>query len=172
MSARPTGNAAARVAVVSLALAAAACRDDRVAQPLAFNHQVHAVTNQMGCDTCHEHVFDRPFAGLPKVALCMGCHEAIDVRPAAAAQLAILRQHAREGSEIRWARLYELPHNVYYSHRRHTKIAGLDCPTCHGDIGRSETPPEYPIERTLTMRNCIVCHRERGVSDDCAWCHR
>lgn len=149
------------------------CRGDGTAQPIPFNHRIHTVENALDCDTCHEGVFKRPIAGLPRVEVCMGCHESdITTNPAAEPHIATLRRHAKMGKEIPWVRLYVLPRTVYYSHRRHTAIAKLECPTCHGDIGRSEKPPERPIAQTLEMKGCIRCHERSGAQNDCAWCHR
>ncbi len=158
-----------------LALAAAgmqSCADEPVVQPIPFNHRIHT-TKQVICENCHEHVTDAPFAGLPKVEVCMGCHGRDIVKnPAAKPYVALVRKHEKEGTEFPWVRLYELPNHVYYSHRRHVDIAKLECKTCHGGIGESEQPPDRPIARTLTMENCMDCHERSGVDNDCAWCHR
>ncbi|MBI5525290.1 MAG: cytochrome c3 family protein [Deltaproteobacteria bacterium] len=156
-----------------LAVLALACSDGEVTQPIPFNHNIHVSKNGLACEDCHEQVFTGPSAGLPRVSVCMGCHDSdITTSQAAAPHIETIRRHSKEGTEIPWVNLYTLPHHVYYSHRRHAKIAGIACATCHGDIGKSETPPRLPIERTLDMWNCIDCHRERGVDNDCAWCHR
>ncbi|MBI2838074.1 MAG: cytochrome c3 family protein [Acidobacteria bacterium] len=149
------------------------CRGAGTAQPIPFNHKIHTVDNEFPCDTCHRYVFEKPFAGLPPTDLCIQCHEDdITTNPAAAPHIQTIRRHAKEGTEIPWVRLYVLPKTVYYSHRRHAKIAGLECSVCHGDIGRSETPPARPIARTLDMDHCIKCHVERKAEYDCSRCHR
>ena len=141
-------------------------------QPIPFNHRIHA-ENGLTCDFCHQYVFEKPFAGMPRVELCMGCHVGdIAQNPNAKPYIETIRRHAEAGTEIPWVRLYTLPHHVYYSHRRHAAIAGLPCATCHGDIGERVTPPPHPIAQTLTMENCVDCHQEHGVENDCAWCHR
>jgi hypothetical protein len=143
-----------------------------VVQPIPFNHRIHAERG-LTCDTCHQYVFEKPFAGIPRVGFCMACHSSdITQNPAAQPSIETVRRHAAAGTEIPWQRLYTLPYHVYYSHRRHTAIGGLECPTCHGDIGESETPPVRPIAQTLDMDNCMDCHEQRGVENDCAWCHR
>lgn len=146
--------------------------DPGVVQPIPFNHRIHVI-NGLTCDLCHQYVFEKTFAGLPRVELCVGCHAGdITSNPAAQPYVETIRKHAEAGTEIPWVRLYRLPHHVYYSHRRHAGIAALSCATCHGDIGERDTPPLRPIARTLTMENCVGCHRSRGVENDCAWCHR
>jgi DnaJ-class molecular chaperone len=143
-----------------------------VVQPLPFNHKIH-VQNDVPCDTCHETVFKAAFAGLPRVAICMDCHEDGSVlNEQAKPAMELLHRHAEAKTELEWVQLYELPHHVYYSHRRHAGIAKLPCATCHGEIGQSETPPAYPVAETLNMSTCMDCHAKSGVDNDCAWCHR
>ncbi len=144
----------------------------QVTQPIPFNHRIHK-DNGLTCEICHQSVFEKPAAGIPRVALCMGCHSGdITQNPAAQPYIESIRRHAEAGTEMGWVRLYTLPHHVYYSHRRHTAIAGLACDTCHGDIGERDTPPAYPIARTLEMDNCMECHERLGAENQCAWCHR
>ncbi len=158
--------------VVAVVLLGVCPSEGQVTQPIPFNHRIHTA-NGLTCDGCHQYVFEKPFAGIPRVELCMGCHIGdIAENPAAKPYIETIRRHAEAGTEIPWVRLYTLPHHVYYSHRRHAAIAGLPCTTCHGDIGESERPPTNPIARTLTMENCVDCHQKEGVENDCAWCHR
>lgn len=141
-------------------------------QPIPFNHRIHGA-NGLTCDTCHQSVMEKAVAGIPRVAVCMGCHSGdITENPAAKPYIDTIRRYADAGEEIPWVRLYTLPHHVYFSHRRHTAIAGLACETCHGDIGQSERPPENPVAHTLEMDTCMECHRRLGAENQCAWCHR
>lgn len=156
-----------------LAVTALPCWGSGAVQPIPFNHKIHTVDNQLTCDTCHKYVYEKPFAGLPQADVCIMCHEEdITKNPAAAPYVQIIRSHAKDGTDIPWKRLYVLPATVYYSHRRHAKIAGLQCPVCHGDIGQSTTPPARPISQTLDMNHCIKCHVEMKAEYDCARCHR
>lgn len=147
--------------------------DSGTVQPIPFNHYIHTVKNELSCDTCHQSVYDKPFAGLPRADVCMMCHsEDITTNPAAAPYIRKIRAYAQNGTAIPWVRLYVLPATVYYSHRRHAKIAKLDCSICHGDIGRSTSPPAYPIARTLDMDTCIACHVKSNAGYECVRCHR
>ena len=146
--------------------------EEPVVQPIPFNHRIHA-ENGLTCDFCHEYVFEKSFAGIPRVEFCMACHSGdITQNPAAKPFIETIRRYSEAGTQNPWVRLYELPHHVYYSHRRHVGIAGIACETCHGNIGQSETPPTHPIAQTLQMENCVDCHQKQGVENDCAWCHR
>lgn len=153
-------------------LVLSACQTETV-QPFPFNHNIHVEQSGMVCTGCHEYVEERPYAGIPRVATCILCHS-IDVtqNPEAQPYVEMIRQHAAEGTDFGWRRLYELSHTVYYSHRRHVKIAGIECETCHGDMGAMIVPASAPVRRTLTMDGCMECHEQSGVENDCAWCHR
>lgn len=161
------------VALLWLAILSIACSTTPVAQqPIPFNHGIHK-DNALTCDLCHESVFERANAGIPRVEICATCHSAdITQNPAALPYIEKIRAHAQEGTEIAWVRLYNLSPNVYFSHQRHTKIAQLDCSVCHGNIGESRTPVTRPVSRTLDMDGCMDCHENRGVDINCSWCHR
>ena len=151
----------------------AACNGAAREQPIAFNHQLHLTKGGMQCETCHEHVSDRAHAGLPRLEVCMQCHRTTTPSNAAgAAQVQAMRALAKEGADAIWVRVYQLPAHVYFSHQRHTEVAGLDCKLCHGDMALLTAPPSRPIARTLQMDNCLACHESKGVTTDCAACHR
>lgn len=158
--------------VLFAAALAVACNGARE-QPVPFNHALHAGTNKTPCETCHEHAADRAHAGLPRLEVCMDCHKNITPKSeAGAAHVEGMRRLFKEGGDLMWVRVYELPAHVYFSHQRHTEIAGLECKTCHGDMLALSAPPPRPIARTLQMDNCLACHEARGVTGDCAACHR
>lgn len=77
----------------------------------------------------------------------------------------------KSGEDIPWRRIYDVPSHVYYSHRRHVTVAGIECATCHGDIGASTAPPRAPLN-DISMAFCIACHEEQEVTTDCNACHR
>ncbi len=142
-------------------------------QPVPFNHALHAGTNKTPCETCHEHAADRAHAGLPKLEVCMDCHKRITPKSVeGAAHVARMRQIFKDGADLMWVRVYELPAHVYFSHQRHTELGGLECKTCHGDMAQLSSPPARPIARTLQMDHCLECHESKNVTTDCAACHR
>lgn len=75
------------------------------------------------------------------------------------------------GENIPWRRIYDMPSHVFYSHRRHVTVAGIECATCHGDIGASTSPPKAPLNN-ISMRFCMSCHEKQEVTNDCNACHR
>ncbi|HEY6909001.1 MAG TPA: cytochrome c3 family protein [Myxococcales bacterium] len=161
------------IAAAALAAIWVGCNGAAKDQPIAFNHDLHVAKGGMPCETCHEHASDRAHAGLPRIDVCMDCHKRVTPQnPAGAAQVDSMRKLAREGGELYWVRVYELAAHVYFSHQRHTEVAGLECKVCHGDMAKAKSPPAQPIAQTLQMDHCIACHESRGVTTDCAACHR
>jgi hypothetical protein len=139
---------------------------ERVDQPIAFNHTVH--TEIIECDTCHEYYGSRDHSGLPSLSLCMSCHEEALTESDEEQKLLEL---VAAGSTVKFQKLFRLPDNVFYSHRRHVSLGELECATCHGDVAMTETPPEVPLIR-ISMKFCQDCHQERNVRDACTSCHR
>lgn len=142
-------------------------RESDLKQPITFTHKKH-VEKGFPCETCHQTVEKAAHAGLPSLQICLMCHSApITESP----EEEKIREYAKRGEELRWAKVYKLPDNVYYSHRRHVGLGKLECKTCHGAIGESTAPPTEPVV-ALTMNWCLECHRERKVETDCNACHR
>jgi len=138
----------------------------KVAQPIAFNHKLH--TEAIECETCHEYATTSAHSGLPGLSTCLLCHEEPQTDSLEENKV---RELAEAGHEQVFRKLFRLPDNVFYTHRRHVGLAGLECANCHGDVAGSESPPDSPLVR-VTMDFCIDCHEERGVSNECTHCHR
>jgi hypothetical protein len=159
--------------LATVVLAGAGCDGAAKEQPIPFNHKLHVTKASAPCETCHEHAADRAHAGLPALEVCMQCHKRITPQsPQGAAYVETMRRMFKEGTDVLWARVYELPRHVYFSHQRHTELGGLECKTCHGDMAAASVPPARPIATTLQMSNCIACHEAKGITNDCAACHR
>jgi hypothetical protein len=137
-----------------------------VDQPIAFNHRLHAETAE--CETCHESARQGAHSGLPGLSTCRQCHEEALTENPEEKKIAAL---AAAGQEQVFRKLFRLPDNVFYTHRRHAGIAALECATCHGAIAATESPPRAPLI-WITMDFCIDCHRKSGASTDCTSCHR
>ncbi len=162
MSPRPTVECGCVLAIVLAGCAA------EVRQPIAYNHSLHVKKLEIGCDTCHETSRTGEVAGLPSIATCAACHQepngdSVEERKVVAA--------VHDSREIPWARLYELPRHVYFTHRRHVEVARIACEQCHGPMSAQTRPPPAPLV-TVTMDRCLACHRARSASQDCDACHR
>lgn len=138
-----------------------------VKQPIAFNHKIHAA-NDLECLDCHPYFKEHASSGRPRLEICLSCHEEPLGESKAEKKLI---EYIKSGKEIEWQRLYQVPEDVYFSHRRHVVLGNIECSTCHGDIGKSSRPPRKPLKK-ITMKKCLKCHDERKVSNDCISCHR
>lgn len=137
-----------------------------VDQPLQFNHKIHK-ENDLECLDCHLYFEDHASSGRPRLETCQGCHE----EPLGESKAEkILVDHISSGKELEWKRLYRVPEDVYFSHRRHVILGNIECQICHGDIGESIRPPAKPIK--ITMKKCMKCHNEKKADNDCIACHR
>lgn len=135
-------------------------------QPVSFNHKKH-LEQGIECATCHSHFKEQTFSGMPKVATCMECHkESLTKHP----DEEKIRQFQKKGEEIPWKRIYRQPDDVFFSHRRHVVLGGMECKSCHGDIGQSEKPPTKPWVK-MTMKWCMDCHTKTNANNDCLACH-
>lgn len=141
---------------------------DRVAQPIQFNHKKHTQDAELECSVCHEYYATSQHSGLPKLETCLVCHDPLSTDSPEEKKLLKL---AKGGTAAEFRKLFRLPDHVYYSHRAHVTIAGLECNACHGDIAATIGPPATPLVR-ITMDTCVNCHAERGMKTDCTRCHR
>lgn len=162
MSRKPTGSAALLLAVLASACSA------EVRQPIAYNHRLHVGKLELACDFCHETSTNGDVAGLPALSTCATCHEQANGTSPEEKKV-VEAVHA--GKEIPWARLYELPRHVYFTHRRHVAVAKIACERCHGEMRAQARPPPAALV-ALTMNDCVSCHRSGSVNGDCATCHR
>jgi predicted CXXCH cytochrome family protein len=139
-----------------------------VAQPIAFSHQKHVQTVEIDCITCHELYETGAHAGLPTLTTCQLCHfEPLTESP----EEQKIFDLAEAGEDDVFRKTFRLPDHVFYTHRRHAVVAGLECQTCHGAIAETSSPPERPLVR-ISMEFCLDCHERSGVSSDCTSCHR
>lgn len=138
-----------------------------VEQPVAFNHRIHVQDLELACTDCHQFYETETFSGLPEADTCAMCHEEAQSESAEEAKLVSLLS---KGRPLEWQPLFAEPAHVFYSHRRHVGVAGIECEQCHGLIAESEIPPKS-VE-VLSMDDCIDCHVERQVGTDCSDCHR
>jgi hypothetical protein len=137
----------------------------RAAQPIAFPHNSHSKLG-LGCIDCHGGADTRAIAGIPSVSKCMLCHQKLmRDRP----EVKKVIDYSAKGIEIPWERVYsfERSAHVKFRHAPHY-AAGIACATCHGDMTKVTV-----ATRTVNhnMGTCLVCHRQKHASQDCAACH-
>jgi predicted CXXCH cytochrome family protein len=156
------------VVVVSAAVLFVGIPSPPVPQPIAFNHLKHTQDLGLPCSFCHRYVETGAHAGLPDEQTCATCH----LNPQGTSEEAAkVTELLTAGKPIRFNKLFRLPPDVFYTHRRHVGIAKLECTNCHGAIAESERPPKRALVK-VDMDFCLDCHAERGQSEDCNSCHR
>lgn len=139
-----------------------------VVQPIAFNHKRH-MEEDMSCTDCHKTVDKSPYAGFPTVEACMLCHaEAKGEHP----DEPKVREYAEAGKEIPWVQVNRMEGHVYFYHAAHVNYAKMDCKECHGDMKERTEPVTSSQVSHLTMNQCMSCHAEKHVSNDCLKCHK
>jgi len=136
---------------------------DTPEQPILFNHSAHT---DLECSGCHDGVEEQTFAGFPGLDTCLLCHETpLTESP----EEEKIRTMAAQGLPLSWSRILRQPSHVYFSHRRHTAIGGLECSRCHEGMETLTAPPTELDG--LTMDECINCHEENRVAAGCVDCH-
>ncbi len=151
----------------ALAALGAACSVEAI-QPVAYNHDLHVGRLQIDCEACHQGSWSGVVAGLPDLSVCDDCHK--QMRGTSAEERKVV-DAIRAGRAISWVRLYELPRDVFFTHRRHVDGAEIECERCHGQMGKQVRPPPTALV-ALSMNDCISCHEERKAGTDCSHCHR
>ena len=143
----------------SLALSAEAPQ-----QPLPFSHKSHAGALKMKCKMCHLNPDPGEMMTIAPATTCMQCHATIKADSPAIQKLA---EFAKNGREVKWVRVYQIPSYVIFSHRTHLE-AGSKCEECHGKV---EGRDQLFREADISMGGCMNCHRARKASIDCLSCH-
>jgi len=139
-----------------------------VTQPIAFNHHLHVDELSLDCTDCHRYVLTGARATIPNIEVCGECH----VEPLTdSAEEKKLIAYVESGKPIPWRKVYRVPDHVYFSHRRHAALGGIECKRCHGPMAEQTQPVTRPAVR-ITMDACIDCHDREGVTHDCIACHR
>lgn len=141
-----------------------------VSQPIAYSHAKH-VSLGMTCEMCHTGAREGTHAGIPSTAFCAFCHKVDRDFPPTPKPMA---KYLDEGKEIPWVQVHETPRHVLFSHRRHVRLADIDCAECHGEVKDRDlafTRAAFP-QGMEGMARCVDCHRREKVTTDCLSCHR
>jgi quinoprotein glucose dehydrogenase len=124
-----------------------------VPQPVAFSHRVH-ITAGAKCADCHTTAATGSHAGLPDASRCMLCHRG---------NMAISLPQP-----LSWARVYQLPDFVFFSHAKHVNAA-VACGECHGAVEKRDVMAK---EVSTSMTACMNCHVRAKASTTCDACHQ
>src|SRR5437588_9775208 len=121
-------------------------------QPVQFSHKHHVKEDGIDCRYCHSSVENSSFAGIPATETCMTCHSQIWRD---SPMLEPVRASYANNQPLRWNRVHDLPHYVYFDHSIHVHF-GVGCSTCHG---RVDQMPLTQKTASLQMSWCLDCHR-------------
>ena len=132
-------------------------------QPLPYSHKTH-LAQGLKCADCHTNADPGESMGFPANAKCMACHIAVAKDKPSIVKLTAA---AKAKQVIPWARVYEIPSYVAFSHRTHMQ-AGAKCENCHGDVSKLDVMVK---QADLSMGGCMECHRQHKASTDCSFCH-
>jgi len=147
-------------------------------QPVQFNHVLHNEMVEDGCQSCHFFREDGTYSGVPKLAQCIDCHE--EVQGESEAEEKFVNQYVLKDREVPWLVYSRQPDNVFFSHVAHVKMGQMDCVTCHGPIGESESLKPYEANRITGYSRDIWGKNIAGIKfnswdrmkmDDCSECH-
>lgn len=162
-------------------------------QPIEFNHSIHAGTNEIDCQYCHNSAAKSKSAGIPTVNVCMNCHKGIQEGTDEKGTREIAKIHAAAGYDVekraytgktepvKWVKVHNMPDHVYFNHAQHVTVGKIECENCHGDVktyktgkvSGTETINNLKLEGKkivkltkplLTMGWCIECHNTAEVS--------
>jgi len=138
-------------------------------QPIPYNHAAH-IGKGISCQYCHSGAYRNQSAGLPTRDKCLGCHANMD---ASTPGLKAVSDYLNKNEKIEWVPVAILPDFIYFSHQPHV-AAGLNCETCHGDVGKMAAAQP---NRAMNMGWCLDCHKKLAHEkfaklSDCSTCHQ
>jgi hypothetical protein len=148
-------------------------------QPIDFNHVLHNELVDDGCESCHFFREDGTYSGVPKLTQCIDCHE--EVQGESEEEEKFVTQYVAKGREVPWLVYARQPDCVFFSHIAHVKMGQMDCVTCHGHIGESESLKVYEANRITGYSRDIWGKNIAGLKwnswdrmkmDDCSECHQ
>lgn len=123
-----------------------------VAQPVGFQHSLHAGELGVDCRYCHNSVEVAAYANVPPTEVCMTCHSQIRV---GAPQLSAVYESWETETPIEWNKVHDLADFVYFNHSAHINN-GVGCNHYHGRVDQMSAIWK---EEPMTMGWCLECHR-------------
>ena len=147
-------------------------------QPVEFNHALHNEEVDEECESCHFFREDGTYSGIPKLEQCIDCHD--EVQGEDPEEEKFVTQYVEKDREVPWLVYSRQPDHVFFSHVAHVKMGKMDCVTCHGNIGESESLKVYQANRITGLSRDIWGKNIAGFKkntwdrmkmDDCSECH-
>jgi menaquinone reductase, multiheme cytochrome c subunit len=147
-------------------------------QPIDFNHKVHVAEVKNGCESCHYFRADGSFSGIPGIKECVSCHA--EAQGESTDEALFVSEYIRKEKEVPWLVYARQPDCVFFTHAAHVKMGRIQCETCHGHTGESETSRIYEENRISGYSRDIWGKNISGFGknpwdrmkmDDCTACH-
>ncbi len=147
-------------------------------QPIDFNHALHMEEVDNGCESCHFFRKDGTFSGAPTLQQCIECHE--EPMGETTEELKFVEEYVSKQREVPWLIYSKQPDCVFFSHAAHVLAGKMDCVSCHGHIGESESLKPYQVNRITGYSRDIWGTNiggfkknswDRMKMDDCSECH-
>ena len=148
-------------------------------QPFDFNHALHNEEVDEECESCHFFREDGSYSGVPTLAQCIDCHE--EVQGESPDEQILVEEYVAKEREVPWLIYSRQPDCVFFSHAAHVKLGNMECVTCHGNIGESESLKVYQENRISGYSRDIWGNNiggfkrnswDRMKMDDCSECHQ
>lgn len=143
-------------------------RQSPIIQPISYNHKIHIEEAGLECIDCHISAESMALATIPNINLCMDCHGNEPITESK--EEAKLIEFIEKNQYIPWKQIYNIPDHVYFSHRRHVVLGEMECSKCHGKVSELTAPAQYPY-LVPSMDNCMDCHKQNKINNDCLACH-
>lgn len=130
----------------------------------AFSHRIHVEDEGLECLDCHLDAEDLDEPGIPRLKQCNLCHEDIDADQPPERKMEVFYEDGK----------YLLTHpdgfqdEVIFSHVKHVGEYEENCMVCHVGIDANEEPSRI---EPLRMAQCVSCHEDEGLAEDCTVCH-
>lgn len=130
---------------------------------IPFSHRQHIrVCGAEDCQICHSYTEEGRFTGLPKIKQCRVCHGADS----------LFDEYGDEDSP--WPSRAGRPglsfsHITVLSARFDDGRKKVTCVSCHG--GKEDTEDSVKIRESLSMKECVSCHRALKLDTACMVCH-
>ncbi len=155
------------VALAILFITGCGKKQKDIVQPISYNHKIHYTEVGLDCTDCHKGVENDIRATLPSLKVCEACHSEPQGDSPEEAKVV---EAVNSNTEIQWKRIYRVPEHVFFSHRRHVTAGKIACEECHGKVDELTAPAPRQLV-PIKMKNCMKCHDNKSISNDCIHCH-
>ncbi len=176
---RGAGRIASIAVLVSLAVFICGCDSDDGGRDINLSHKAHIEKRQMECVDCHEGAEDTETPGMPSEKLCLDCHKTLDKelkgKDSPASEKCLYCHNPKQNKSISEQKVVLGPGvsktDLVPVHVKHTEKE-IGCEACHGNIAADDNKILPRHKYMASGKICVDCHTQKGLSTDCATCHK